>query len=136
MSTKPETTFYESLHKRIKKHEPKIHIEKMYNPYRGGTWDVWYSGNGGDLWIEYKWLTKIPTRPDTLVSPGLSPLQLAWGSGRYAEGRNLAVIVGCPEGGVVYQDVGWEEELPAHVFRYMLRSREKLAEFIIEQVTP
>lgn len=134
MSTKPETNFYESLHRRIKKHEPKIHVEKMYNPYRGGTWDVWYSGYGSDLWVEYKWLPKIPVRPTTLVVPGLSALQLEWGAGRYTEGRNLAVILGCPEGGVVYQDTAWEEELEASTFRSMLRTRGQLAEFIIKQV--
>lgn len=135
MSTKPETTFYESVHRRLKKRAPEVYFEKMYNPYRGGTWDVWYSGKKRDLWVEYKWMPKIPARPTTLVVPGLSALQLAWGAGRYEEGRNLAVILGCPEGGVIYQDLGWEEEMEASIFKQMIKDRDAVANWIIQQVT-
>ena len=68
----------------------------MHNAYRGGTPDVWYSGSRGDLWVEYKWIARIPKR-GTIV-PKLSPLQLDWLTKRKAQGRNVLVIVGSPKG--------------------------------------
>lgn len=78
MSQKPETTFYQSIHKKLHK---EIHREKMSNPYARGTPDVWYSGKGGDLWVEYK----VGNNP-------LTYNQLSWLRKRCEEGRNVAVI--------------------------------------------
>ena len=47
MSTKPENTFIGSVHKKFGGKKP--YIEKMYNPLRSGTPDVYYSGDVGDL---------------------------------------------------------------------------------------
>lgn len=69
----------------------------MHNPYRGGTPDVWYSGPGGDLWIEYKWQTWPKSN---LIVPELSPLQNDWLTRRRNEGRRVGVIVGTPKGAV------------------------------------
>ena len=71
----------------------------MYNPLRRGTPDVWYSGNKGDLWVEYKWLPKLPKLIRTRDL--LSPLQLMWIEARHDEGRTVWVIVGSPEGNLI-----------------------------------
>jgi hypothetical protein len=125
MSTKPETTFYRNVHS----HLPRaLHREKMSNPYQGGTWDCWYSG-ARDLWVEYKFVV-LPKRDATLVQPGLSSLQLAWGEGRLAEGRTLAVIIGCREGGVILVDGDWECPLTCAQFKAKLLTRRQIAEWI------
>lgn len=126
MASKPESTFTSSVHK----HLPlKLYREKMHNPYRGGTWDLWYSGDKADLWVEYKFLV-LPKRPDTMIEFGLSPLQLKWGADRRAEGRNVAVIVGCKEGGVILEGKGWETPLACAEFRERLSSRFDVAQWI------
>lgn len=130
MSSKPESRFITSVHRHL---SPQIYREKMYNPLRGGTWDCWYSGKQ-DMWIEYKWIERIPVRDTTLVVPELSELQKLWGRGRYKEGRRLAVIVGCPEGGVTFHNLDWEEPISAAVFRANLVANKDLAAWIVSIV--
>ena len=73
MGRGPENRFIASIHRLLPN---ELHAEKMHNPYRGGTFDVWYSGNKADIWVEYKY-----------DDNWLSPLQAKWGRGRHAEGR-------------------------------------------------
>lgn len=149
MSRKPENSFIESVNKflPIKKKrlcvkalqnhpaEKHIHYEKMNNPYSSGTWDGWYSGLGGDLWVEYKFLPRVPQRGSVNPLKLLTTLQVDWGNERCAEGRNVAVIIGCPTGGVLLLDRRWEVELTASQFTSLIRSRENLASWIKEQTT-
>ena len=93
MSQGPENRLIAAIDRLLPK---EIYREKMHNPYRGGTPDKWYSGPRGDLWIEWKWVPSM-SRKGRLI-PKLSPLQMKWLIGRYTEGRNVAVVVGCPEG--------------------------------------
>lgn len=95
MSQGPENRFRNSLHRQLPK---ELHQEKMNNPFRGGTFDDWYSGNKADIWVEYKW-----------GSGKLSPLQMKWGRERYAEKRRVYVIIGNADGGVLYSTPdSWE----------------------------
>lgn len=112
-SQKPETTFIQRIHRQL---PPDLHKEKLHNSYRGGMADVWYSGPGRDLWVEYKYIEKLP-RSDEIV-PNLTPLQRRWLNSRHDEGRHVAVILGTPDGGVIYRDKEWmiprsREELEA-----------------------
>lgn len=105
MSSGPETRFYTAVHRHLPPVD-QFHREKMANPYRGGTADHWYSGKKRDLWIEWKWVD-LPKRDDTLIDitagkkPSLSKLQQDWITSRIAEGRNVWVVIGSSEGGVV-----------------------------------
>lgn len=129
MASKPETTFYESIHRHL---PPELHREKMHNPFRGGTFDQWYSGKNKDLWVEYKFIV-LPKRPATLVVCNLSKLQLDWGRKRLAEGRNVHVIMGSKEGGVILYPTEWSDSLSAGDFARRTVSRQKIAEWIIHQ---
>lgn len=126
MSSKPENQFIQSVHKHL---PAELHREKMNNPYRGGTADVWYSGSRADLWIEYKFLPKIPVR--TQIKADLTPLQIAWLSGRYKEGRDVWVVIGCKDGGVVLEHMDWTTELSPEEFRERLCTRPELAKRIM-----
>ncbi len=99
MSMQPENKFRASVHRLMVPKSP--HHEKMHNDYRGGTADDWYSGKLDDVWIEYKWVAKLPKR--VALKPKLEPLQEVWLRDRYVEGRNVYVIVGCPDGGVLFR---------------------------------
>lgn len=105
MSSKPESLYYRGVHRLLPK---GLHVEKMNNPYRGGTADVWYSGNGGDLWVEYKFIQKPPNKALIDVSKELSSLQMQWLRDRHLEGRSVCVILGTPLGGWIYEDLAWE----------------------------
>jgi len=89
--------------------------------------------------VEYKFLRdgKIPLKaPIDLVTKQryLSALQLDWLEGRHTEGRNVAVVVGCKEGGVVWFDGAWRQPMTAEDFRSRLQTRVFLANWIMGQV--
>lgn len=80
MARTPENTFVALVNKYV---SLGVHREKMYNPLRRGTPDMWYSGYERDLWVEYKW-----------GNNWLSPHQEAWLRREIAHGRNVAVAHG------------------------------------------
>lgn len=105
---------------------------KNHNAYNGGIADCWYSGVKRDLWVEYKFVV-VPKRPDTVIVPGLSDLQFDWLLARHLEGRNVAVIVGCKEGGVRLQLSQWRG-LSTRDFTAQVEPRRSIAEFITRYV--
>lgn len=127
---KAENTFIKSVHNQwIKNAKP--HHEKNNNPFRGGTADVWYSGTKGDLWVEYKYLSYIPVR--ALFVPELSEQQAIWLNERFAEGRNVAVITGCKQGGVIFSNKHWEIPINKELFLKQLKTRKEIAEWILNR---
>lgn len=125
MASKPESVFIASIKRHL---NAAIYALKNNNPFTGGVADLWYSGHSGDLWVEYKWLPKKPAKSFT---PTLSALQIKWLRERYEEGRNVAVIVGCPEGGVILRDLEWERDC---LFTPIV-SRAEIAQWITEETT-
>lgn len=133
MSSKPETSFTKSIHDKLPPGRKNPYWMKNSNQYTSGIWDCWYSGHSADLWVEYKFIA-VPKRGDTVIKPELSALQEEWGRQRMAEGRNVAVIVGCKEGGVVFENLEWESEITAAAFKVRIQSRQELADWIIGRV--
>lgn len=128
MSTpKPETKFIASVHR----HLPNVYAEKTNNPWRSGTADVWYSGERGDLWIEYKFLERISESEEIL--PDLSRRQERWLNNRHDEGRNVAVVLGTPEGGVLYRNKEWMRPLDHVTLTERLMPRDEIARWIFSQ---
>ena len=129
MSAKPETKFMGRVHKFL---PSTIYHEKTSNPYKYGIADVWYSGYKADLWIEYKFIPKIPRSSEIL--PDCSLHQLKWLAGRYDEGRNVAVVLGVPKGGVIYRDKRWEQPLDHLALTALVIPELAIAQWIIDQV--
>jgi hypothetical protein len=135
LSAKPETSFYTSVHRHLPPLS-ELHREKMNNPYRGGTFDHWYSGVR-DLWVEWKFI-KLPVRDTTAISlcggaqPALSAIQQNWGACRHAEGRTVWVVAGCKEGGVIMRTPSeWQYAWPTVEFRRALLNRQAIAAAIL-----
>ena len=131
LAAKPETTFTASLHKLL---PASIYYMKNNNPYTGGVPDLWYSGLGGDLWVEYKYLPTVPVTAVVQPLKLLSALQAKWLNDRHKEGRNVAVIIGCPKGGVVLTLGSWSAEITAKNFTALLRSKREIVDWLKEQV--
>lgn len=135
----PENTFISSVHRYLPTME-NLYRMKNHNVYNGGIADVWYSGPGDDLWVEYKFLA-VPKRDDTVIDlvggkdPMLSALQQDWLECRHLEGRNVGVIVGSKDGGMWFPAVSWKHPLTAGDFREALDSRADLAQLIVKLTT-
>ena len=126
MARKPENTFRQSVHKHL---SSAVYHMKLHNIYLAGPADDWYSGRTTDLWVEWKYLVP-PKRSTTAINISISALQGEWLRSRYEEGRNVVVIAGCPEGGVVFRDLSWETPLQCGAYRAQLWSRKALAQWI------
>ena len=136
MSSGPENRFIQSIHRLL---GAEVYRLKNHNPYASGIPDCWYSGNAGDLWVEYKFLTP-PKRGSTIVDfcagkdPMLSALQQEWLRARHKEGRKVGVIVGTPDGGLWYPGLTWEPPRPAAERLSGLLSKKSIASIITEHV--
>ena len=131
MAVKPETTFSNS----VRKHIPRdVYHMKNNNSYLSGVPDLWFSGNSADLWVEVKYLPRVPWRDSVVPTELLSKLQAQWLERRHREGRQVAVIIGCPDGGVVLPGITWQDEISATSFVARMQSRPALAQWIIERV--
>lgn len=134
MAAKPESSFIASVHKHL---VAPVYAEKMYNPLRGGTPDVYYEG-GRHLWVEYKFIT-LPKRDSTMIVPELSELQQLWLGRAHAGTGRAKVIVGCKVGkmnyGVIYHSPDeWEMGLTTKAFKCLLVRNDELARYIERQV--
>ena len=131
MSKGPENTFIGAIHKLL---PPALYRMKNNNPYNSGIADCWYS-DVEDLWIEYKFIV-LPKRADTLIDlkagkqPALSRLQQDWLRERSAEGRNVWVIVGHKNGGVIFEDDAWKHAWTCAEYRNATLTRQQIAEYI------
>ena len=132
MSSGPENRFIQSIHRLL---GAEVYRMKNHNPYTGGVPDCWYSGNKGDLWVEYKFL-ELPKKPSTIVDllrgdkPPISPLQQYWLECRHAEGRTVGVIIGTPRGGLWRPGISWREPLSSAECACALLSRADIASII------
>lgn len=131
MAAKPETNFT----KRVTRYLPKsVYRMKNNNTYVGGVPDLWFSGNGGDMWIEMKYVDPLPVSVPVRPAKLLSALQMEWLNDRYDQGRHVAVIIGCKTGGVVLLDKLWQSDMDIKTFKTLIRSPADLAEWIRGQV--
>jgi len=131
MASKPETRFYNSVHRYVPK---QVYSMKNNNPFISGIADVWYSFDR-TLWVEYKYLDTMPVKRDTNIEEAVSSLQADWLEGRHKQGRQVAVIVGCPKGGVIFPGLDWKCTLSADEFLSRVVSREAVAAWIFKQVS-
>ena len=129
MSAKPETTFLNNVRSKLPR---SLYVMKNNNPYAAGIPDLWVSGHKGDVWIEGKWFKTKPKAEYNLTSeknPVLSALQQDWLRKRYEEGRNVCVLIGCPDGCIILTDRSWES---AQQFKPVL-TRQQVADWIVQQ---
>lgn len=103
-----ESGFTDSLRKQLIKRG--IYCLKLNLRFMKGVPDCWYSGAAGDLWNEHKYFQKLPQTIDLTAgrTPMLTHHQQQWLEARYNEGRNVAVIVGSPEGHVLFPALDWQ----------------------------
>lgn len=95
MSAQPEGQYIAKIGKKLPDY---VTAEKTHNSFRGGIFDMYYESPRGLLWVEYKWIPKMPVRDKTMIVPDMSDLQLQWGLERHTNNIPCAVIVGIGKG--------------------------------------
>jgi len=85
-----EHGFIKAVHRHL---SPEVYRWKIHDTYTGGVPDAFYLGPAGSLWVEYKYV-KLPKRPDTIVTFGISKLQAIWLTRAQECGQLAAVIIG------------------------------------------
>lgn len=128
----PENTFIASVH-RLLPTVQELYRMKNHNPFNSGQADCWYSARR-DLWVEYKFVV-VPQRDETVIVPGLSALQTDWCTSRLDEGRNVLVIVGCKQGGVVMRNPNDWVGMTRAAFVPQIETRQAIAQFLIKEVS-
>lgn len=98
-----ESGYTRAVNKKLPKN---VFAWKINARYAGGVPDCWYSSPDGDMWVEFKYLPKLPKK----LTAKLSALQKEWLNKRFDEGRKVAVIVGSPEGAIIIQDKKWDQQ--------------------------
>lgn len=133
MARKPEAVFVGSVHKHLDK---AVYRVGMANPYTGGIPDQYYEGSRSELWVEYKFYPKLPPILDLLnrkARTKLSGLQETWLKRAYGNGRNVAVILGTPDGGIIFHNLSWQIEYERDACVIATRSRKDIAEWIYNE---
>lgn len=126
-----ESQYTQTVHKHLSK---EIYRWKINDSFQGGIADAYYSGTNGDLWIEYKYLKSLPKKTSTQIIPALRSLQKKWLNARYSEGRNIAVIVGSPDGSIILASPKeWTTGLTCEEFKERALTRQETADWIAEQ---
>jgi hypothetical protein len=95
-----EHGFIKAVHRHL---SPEVYRWKIHDTYTGGVPDAFYMGPAGSLWVEYKYVT-LPKRSTTVVTFGLSQLQIAWLTKAQMCGQLAVVIVGYERSAVVVTD--------------------------------
>lgn len=95
-----EHGFIRAVH-RLLPADPRFRVWKINTAYTGGKPDCHYCGPKSDLWVEYKYLKRLPVRDNTGVAIDLSELQKDELQFLADSGRPVWVVVGSPKTAVV-----------------------------------
>lgn len=113
MSKKPESLFRKKVTDRL---NPKVRRWGINDNFAAGIPDHRYRGCINSLWAEYKYYVRLPRVLNLcnteVKKPALSRLQQIWLRSEHALGTNVCVVVGCPEGVILFRDFAWEKAIP------------------------
>lgn len=137
MTRKAETQFYSGVNNELVRLQAGVYYEKMYNPLRGGTPDMYYE-HRRSLWVEYKYAA-LPLRDTSKVEIECSDLQLDWLTRNYDNGHQPWVILGShdgrtPMGVILTEPHEWRSGMKCGAFRSKMLTRKALAQAIVDWV--
>ena len=103
-----EHSFVKAVHRKL---PPEVYKWKIHDTYTGGVPDAMYPGPAGTLFVEYKYIQKLPKRATTEVKLGLSSLQIAWLDRMCDYNIVVAVIIGSKVGSLILSNRDWHNVL-------------------------
>ena len=127
-----EHGFIRSVHRQL---PDFLYKWKINDNFQGGVADAYYSGKGGDLWVEYKYLPALPKRMTTKLNIGLTGQQIVWLNARHDEGRHVAVVVGTPQGHRILVAKAWSQAISNSEFISSAIATSDVAAYIVKHTT-
>lgn len=106
-----------------------VYSLKLNARFARGVPDWWLSGASRDLWLEAKWLQRVPR--ELIPARLLSANQLDWLTRRAREGRNVAVIVCSDDGCILVRPDALQQPVPRDQFKSFCRTIKEIAEEIV-----
>ena len=103
-----EHSFIKSIHRFL---PSELYRWKIHDTYTSGVPDSFYAGPAGILFVEYKYIKKLPAKDTTQLKTTLSPLQIQWLNRMDGFGQQTAVIVGCEDTAVTLTSGDWNSPL-------------------------
>ena len=86
-----EYSFIRSIHHKL---PSDIFKWKIHDSFAAGVPDALYAKNS-ILFVEYKYIKKIPVKPTTLIKTSISPMQVSWLDNMKCAAHS-ALIIGSP----------------------------------------
>jgi hypothetical protein len=122
-----ENTFWQALRKKL---VPRVYALKLNLRFAAGVPDAWLSGSEQDLWLENKYLQKLP--PVVNVESLLSELQKNWLIKRHEEGRFVGVLVGSSDGHLYFHGLSWQSQVSREKWIQSSKTTKEIAEELID----
>jgi hypothetical protein len=86
-----EHGFIKSVHRYL---PPDVFIWKIHDTFAGGVPDAFYAGPAGILFVEYKYVKKLPARNTTALKTTLSAQQALWLDRMVNCKQHAALVIG------------------------------------------
>ncbi len=122
-----EHSFIKSVHRYL---SPDVFKWKIHDTYTGGVPDSFYAGPAGILFVEYKYIKKLPARNDTLLRTSLSPLQIQWLNKMVDFNQRAAVVIGCEESAIILLEKQWTTNISKSYYMEHAVPRKDIASWI------
>jgi len=124
-----ETSFWQSLRKKL---VPRVYALKLNLRFVAGVPDCWLSGSEEDLWLELKYVQKLPPIVDSTKL--LTALQQQWLAERYAEGRRVGALIGSSDGHLFFSGLSWQKPISREKWIQTGMTTKEMADFLVERL--
>ena len=126
-----EHSFIRSIHRKLPR---GIYHWKIRDSFSNGVPDCYYEGPKGSLWVEYKYIKKLPSRNSSKVTINLSELQKNWIQRAVTNNQNCAVVVGTNENLAIFKNGDWTFRITKEYYLRISSTKDSLVDYITETV--
>lgn len=126
-----EHGFIKSVHRYL---PSDVFVWKIHDTFAGGVPDAFYAGPAGILFVEYKYVKKLPSKDTTAIRTSLSVQQALWLDRMVNSKQHAALVIGCEQLAVALVNGQWNVPLLKDDYVKRAVSRKEIAGWITEVV--
>lgn len=121
-----ESTWTAAVNKLVDK---EVYVLKVSLRFTAGVPDCFYEGASDECWAEYKYLSSVPRELDLTggKDPIITRLQQTWLTRRHNNGKRVMVVVGSPDGGVLFPALDWQRIITREEFLERALTKKEIA---------